>query len=150
MTFEEFIEEWRSEKATITAITSGSTGKPKNIELDKTFVEDSANRTNSFFGIDGGSHLHSCVAADFIGGKMMAVRADIAGCSFSYETPTNRPLDGFDKSQRIDLLAVVPSQMVHLLEHKEELPEIVNIIIGGSSINTGLEEKDRGIRIQCL
>lgn len=140
MTFEEFIKEWRSEKTTITAFTSGSTGTPKSIELDKEFVKESAMRTNAFLNIGCGSHLHSCVAPDFIGGKMMAVRAELANCQFSFETPSNRPLTGLDKSQKIDLLAVVPSQMIHILEHKDDLPEIGNIIIGGSSINPKLRK----------
>ena len=80
MSFEEFLEEWNSEKPFIEAKTSGSTGNPKEIVLDKDFVRRSAERTISFFGINKDSHLYSCISADSIGGKMMAVRSQLAGC----------------------------------------------------------------------
>lgn len=141
MTFEEFIEEWRGEAAYITAHTSGSTGTPKEIRLNKEFVRQSACRTNSFFHIDGNCRLHSCVSPDFIGGKMMAVRAEEAGCRLTWETPSNVPLSGIGEDETIDLLAVVPSQMLHIVENISALPHIGAIIIGGSSINPVLREK---------
>lgn len=138
MTFEEFIKEWHNEDDFIRVKTSGSTGTPKWIKLTKAFVKESAERTNSFFNINSGSRLHSCVAADFIGGKMMAVRADISGASFTCETPSNLPLKELKKEDTLDLLAVVPSQMIKLLDEKEDLPKINNIIVGGSSIHPAL------------
>lgn len=141
MTFDEFINEWRSEASDIEAWTSGSTGEPKLIRLSKPFVRRSAERTNSFFSINSGSRLHSCVAADFIGGKMMAVRSDIVGCRFTYEVPSNKPLGGIGKGEAIDLLAVVPSQMLHILYHLEDLPDLKGIIIGGSAIDERLRER---------
>lgn len=141
MTFEEFIEEWRGEAPYITAHTSGSTGTPKEIRLKKEFVRRSACRTNSFFHIDGNCRLHSCVSPDFIGGKMMAVRAHEAGCRLTWETPSNVPLSGIGKDETIDLLAVVPSQMLHIVENIGSLPHIGAVIIGGSAINPLLREK---------
>ena len=82
MTFEEFRDEWLSDKSYIDAQTSGSTGSPKRIKLDKEFVAASARATNSFFSLGSCSRLHSCVAADFIGGKMMLVRSIISGGIF--------------------------------------------------------------------
>lgn len=141
MTFDEFLEEWHGAGNTIRVHTSGSTGKPKTIDLEKDFVAASARRTNHFFGIDEWSRLHSCVSADFIGGKMMAVRSTLASCSFTYEKPSNNALDNVTQDEKIDLLAVVPSQMLHILERRAVLPEIRNIIIGGSAIHPGLREK---------
>ena len=71
----------------------------------------------------------------------MAVRADIAGARFTYETPTNNALKDMDSKDCIHLLAVVPSQMISILERIDQLPEIRNIIIGGSSISPGLKRK---------
>ena len=139
MEFDEFMEEWRDAATPyIIARTSGSTGVPKSIRLDKEFVKQSALRTNRFFNITEGSRLHSCVAADYIGGKMMAVRADVAGCRFTWERPSNRPLAGIGNDEVIDLLAVVPSQMVHVLDNLENMPEIRAVIIGGSAISPQL------------
>lgn len=141
MTFDEFIAEWRNQSPVITARTSGSTGQPKLIELKKEFVRDSALRTNSFFNITSSSRLHSCVGADFIGGKMMAVRSDLACCDFSWETPSNTPLKGLRREEHIDLLAVVPSQMLHIVENYDSMPHIKAVIIGGSAIHPTLKDK---------
>ena len=141
MTFEEFIREWQSPASEIEAHTSGSTGDPKTIRLDKEFVRASALRTNSFFGINSTSRLHSCVAPDFIGGKMMAVRAVEAGCRLTWEKPSNRPLEALGKEETVDLLAVVPSQMIHILDNLPVMPEIRAVIIGGSAIDPHLRRK---------
>ncbi len=141
MTFEEFIEEWQNDATFITAHSSGSTGTPKEITLPKEFVKRSGVRTNKFFNITLNSRLHSCVSPDFIGGKMMAVRADLAQCRLTYETPSNRPLNNFSKNEVIDLLAVVPSQMLHIVENANKMPIIKSVIIGGSAIDERLRDK---------
>lgn len=138
MTFEDFFEEWKSEVPYIEARTSGSTGEPKIIRLSKDFVRESALRTNRFFSVSSRSRLHSCVSADFIGGKMMAVRSELAGCRFSHETPSNRPLGSFCAADRLDLVAVVPSQLIHILDNIREIPSIGAMIIGGSAIDVRL------------
>lgn len=141
MTYEEFFNEWRGDSPFIIAHTSGSTGKPKEIRLDKNFVGESASRTNSFFNITTSSRLHSCVSPDFIGGKMMAVRAELAACTLTYETPSNNCLAGIGSREVIDLLAVVPSQMLHIVEHLDSMPQLNNIIVGGSAIHDSLRSK---------
>lgn len=138
MTFEEFLDEWRNGSDSIIARSSGSTGKPKEMNLSKGFLRQSGLRTNSYFSINSGSRLHSCVAADFIGGKMMAVRSELAGCRLTWETPSNTPLGDLTPDEVIDLLAVVPSQMIHIIEHLPEMPVIRNVIIGGSAIHPDL------------
>ena len=134
MTFEEFLEEWHNDRDFIIAKTSGSTGSPKEIKLQKEFVGASAMRTNCFFSLGEGSRLYSCVSPDYIGGKMMAVRAVLGGCSLAWETPSNEPLCEVDPWEEIDLLAVVPSQMHHIVSNLSRLPKIRNIIVGGSAI----------------
>lgn len=135
MDFDEFIKEWRNATPFIEAKTSGSTGIPKVIHLDKDFVRESALRTNRFFSIGKNSHLHSCVSADYIGGKMMAVRADLAGCCLTWEPPSNRPLTNIKHEDRIDLLAIVPSQIIHIIDNISMMPQLGVVIIGGSPIS---------------
>lgn len=141
MTFEEFQKEWLDNESYIIAHTSGSTGKPKAIKLDKEFVLQSALRTNNFFNINSESHLYSCVSADFIGGKMMAVRALACKAKLSWEVPSNQPLKNLSKQDVIDLLSVVPSQMHSILDRQGSLPKIRNIIIGGSAIPPSLKDR---------
>lgn len=140
MNYDEFINEWRNSNDTVTCHSSGSTGRPKIIELPKPHMRESALRTMAFFGLDGSAHLHSCISPDYIGGKMMAVRAEASGCRFTYETPSNRPLKHYD-GDSIDLLSVVPSQLIELIERKDNLPDIRYILVGGSPINGELRER---------
>lgn len=146
MTYNEFFDVWHDENDYIICRTSGSTGIPKQINLSKNLMRSSAKRTIDFFRLDSSSNLYSCISPDFIGGKMMAVRADLLGASFSYEKPTNSPLRNYS-GERIDLLALVPSQLLYLLEHRTNLPDIRNIIIGGAPIPDSLVRKiaDAGI-----
>ena len=141
MDFPEFIEEWNNRNDFIIVRTSGSTGTPKEIHLNKRFVMESAVRTNNYFNISQTSNLHSCVSADYIGGKMMAVRSLVSGANLSWETPSNRPLTHLPLDYSIDLLAIVPSQMLFILDNLKELPEIKNFLIGGAPINNQLKDK---------
>ncbi len=140
MTYQDFHTEWLNGETYIIAHTSGSTGLPKSISLNKAFVRKSALATNNFFCLDSHSVLHSCISPDFIGGKMMLIRALECGGAFSFETPTNQPLAD-SRLPEITLLAVVPSQMIYIVENIHVLPKIKNIIIGGSAIPTDLRKK---------
>lgn len=140
MTPEEFIAEWNAGLPYIEARTSGSTGHPKLIRLDRSFVEASARRTNEFFGINGLSLLHSPLSADYIAGKMMLVRGILAGCTTTFEAPSNQPLAGYDGNP-ITLLAVVPSQLLGMLQADYPLPHIRHILVGGSAIDPGLRRR---------
>lgn len=134
MTFDEVISQWRDNSDHINVHTSGSTGSPKEILLPKNFVRESALRTIDFFDIKSESRLHSCVDPDFIGGKMMAIRADIAGADFTFEKASNRPLGNISQDITLDLVAVVPSQMIHILENINQMPQVANFLIGGAHI----------------
>ncbi|MBD5289469.1 MAG: AMP-binding protein [Bacteroides sp.] len=160
MTFEEFEKEWFNEEPEVIAHTSGSTGKPKQIRLRKEAMRRSAWRTmhalyGNFFDRERDrkeyrlterplSRFHSCVAADYIGGKMMAVRAWEADALFSAETPSNYPLSGFSSTDRIDLLSVVPSQLENIIDRMsqgEALPSIGDILVGGAPLPHSLKER---------
>lgn len=167
MNYEEFKKEWLEENNFIKVKTSGSTGKPKEIRLSKDFMRDSAKRTNGFFDIKKGDILYSCISPEFIGGKMMLVRAMLAKAELISEEPSNRPLENFKRinfldpgkedfncinnnhlfledhysDKKIKLLSVVPSQLLFIIENKYSLPKIENILVGGGKIEKGLKEK---------
>ena len=68
---------------------------------------------------------------------MMMVRALECGGTFTWEHPSNRPLSDYTGDQ-IDLLCAVPSQMHHILQNIDTLPELDAILIGGSPIPNDL------------
>lgn len=145
MTYEELAVQWHTNDR-IPCHTSGSTGKPKEIFLTKTEMLNSARRTVEYFGINEKDLLFSCISPDYIGGKMMFVRQQYAGCEFQWEEPTNRPLEKYE-GKAISLLSVVPSQMIYILDNLATMPEIRNILVGGSAIAASLRKRisDSGV-----
>lgn len=123
-----FLEEWHDARDYVCAHTSGSTGVPKEIRLLKADMRASAEATNAFFGINLESVLALPLSEGYIAGKMMAVRADISGARLLELPVSNR----ICLTERVDLLAVVPSQLDSLIS--EPCPQLVgNLLIGGGA-----------------
>ena len=146
MTYADLRKQWEDDSPCIDAYTSGSTGTPKKFSLPKERMRRAAQRTISYFGINAGSRLYSCISPQFIGGKMMLIRALVAECEFEYEQPSNRPQIG-DHSRPYDLVSVVPSQMHYILQSPQILVRARNFLIGGSAIPPQLRKAiaDAGI-----
>lgn len=142
-----FLSDWEK-GADIEAQTSGSTGEPKKIFLPRKQVERSARRTNNFFHISSSSHVHSAVSFRFIGGKMMIARSLVAGCRLSFSEPALNP-EPPSSHESIDLMAVVPAQMVHILENRQSFSHVSNFIIGGSAINNSLWTRLAASGLNC-
>lgn len=137
---ESFLAEWETPSDVIVARTSGSTGTPKEIMLPKSDMRVSASATNRFFGITEESTLLMPLSADYIAGKMMVVRACLAGCRLIVEPPSPRPVK--KDYGRIDLLPLVPAQIEGFLASPAASPEdISGIIIGGAPLSAPLEKR---------
>ena len=146
MTYEQFAEMWDGNSDSIECTTSGSTGTPKSIFLPKHEMRRSARRTIDFFGVGRDSLLYSCISPDYIGGKMQFVRCREAGCRFAYEKPSNTPLAGYSGG-RIDMVSVVPSQMLYIAGLRN-LPDVGAYLVGGGPVHDKLRKiiAARGIR----
>ncbi len=141
MTQQEFEKEWNNDADFVVCHSSGSTGTPKEIKLSKEFMRQSAGRTNDFFNISWDSRLHTCLDFQYIASKMMTVRADIANCRLTSESPSNCPLSGISIDEEISLLSVVSSQMQWIVDNVSNWHGIRCILIGGSSIPPLLRRK---------
>ncbi len=135
-----FLNEWFSDSDFVLAQTSGSTGEPKPIELPKSLMQKSAERTIEYFGLKKGDRLLLSLSCRYIAGKMMVVRA-IAG---QMNLVTTDPAGDFDflKAEQFNFGAMVPNQVFKLLEQPsglEKLQNIRNLLIGGSGISSALE-----------
>lgn len=136
MTLNEFRAEWSAPGDHITAHTSGSTGKPKEIFLFKSDMIVSARATNTFFDLDNSSVFICPLSPDYIAGKMMAVRAWQAGTDPVFVTPSNTP----ELYGHASLLAVVPSQMPHVLALTGKgILTVENLLIGGAALSEQLK-----------
>ena len=133
-----FVDEWLNDTAFITARTSGSTGEPKEIRLPKADMAVSARATNQRFGITAESRILCPLSAGYIAGKMMIVRALLSGCELIMEHPSNTPLAG--DYGKIDLMAVVPSQCMELINSNVARNCLKNLIVGGAPLPVDLED----------
>lgn len=133
-----FLQEWHDEsRPCITAHTSGSTGTPKAILLPKEMIRRSAMRSNLHFGIRSSSRLHLALSPDYIAGKMLIVRALIAGCRLTVESPSQDPLGSLSDLTPISLLSLVGAQLPGLIENSRyrKIPEIRHLLLGGAPLN---------------
>lgn len=136
-----FMEEMMNdEKTFITQKTSGSTGKPKFITLKKSQLIASARMTGEFFQLANCKTALLCISPEYIGGKMMLVRAMEYQLQL-YTAPIHaNPIA--ELTTRIDFAAMVPLQVQTILDtNPEKLDLIRYLIIGGAPVSKQLEER---------
>jgi o-succinylbenzoate---CoA ligase len=135
-----FLNEWFSDSDFVLAQTSGSTGKPKLIELPKSVMRKSAERTIQYFGLQKNDRLLLSLPCRYIAGKMMVVRAIVGQMDLIPVDPATN--FEFLEQENFDFGAMVPNQVFNLLEQPsgiEKLQNIRNLLVGGSAISTALE-----------
>lgn len=135
----DFLEEWTSNKLTITVKTSGSTGEPKVWEIEKVKFWVSATKTCEFFELNNKSTGLLCLSANYIAGKMMLVRALVSGMNLLCVEPKNSPLNYLHEA--IDFCAMVPMQVKSCLNEPKKLNQIKNLIIGGGQVDFSLQNQ---------
>ncbi|QAA80393.1 O-succinylbenzoic acid--CoA ligase [Aequorivita sp. H23M31] len=132
----QFIAEWLDNNDFIIVKTSGSTGVPKKIKLNKKHVYNSAAATVAYFNLKSSTRALLCLPSEYIAGKMMLVRAMIAGWDLYITSPDKNPLESV--TQNFDFTAMVPYQLHHSLN---ELHKVQKIIVGGGAISRELENE---------
>ena len=103
-------------------------------------MEASARLTNEFFGIDTDSVLLLCLSPNYIAGKMMIVRALLAGANLLVVKPSSSPLKEINRS--VDFAAMVPMQVQESLSDsvtRNKISYIKQLIIGGAAVSSTLE-----------
>lgn len=140
MDYQQFKEHWFDSNPWIEAHTSGSTGAPKRILLPKADMRASAHATNAFFGVTRNSILAIPLSADYIAGKMMAVRAFEAGCTL-FELPNKNV---FPLPEKADLISVVPSQAQWLIGNPQWASSCGSVIIGGAPLPMAMQRAMAG------
>ena len=139
--FFRFILDWFDPQNYIITQSSGSTGTPKEIKLNKKDMKLSANRTIQTFNIQPEFPILLCMDCNFIGAKMMVVRALENNNDLVVVSPEAFP-DINILNQHFEFAAMVPIQLNNLLEtHPSFLQNFSKIIIGGSEISINLQQK---------
>jgi O-succinylbenzoic acid--CoA ligase len=136
-----FLLDWLNDDYdTIKVRTSGSTGDPKTYFLDKQKMVNSALATGKFFKVTEGTTALLCLPADYIGGRMMLVRAMILGWDLDIIEPKSNPLDDLFKTY--DFCAMTPFQMDNSLGR---LHLVKKLIVGGGTVTENLIGLIQGI-----
>ena len=139
-----FLNEWFSPNNTISLYTSGSTGKPKEVVVHKSHMLQSAAMTCRFFNLNKNDKALLCLSTDYIAGKMMIVRAIYSGMNLYPVEVSGNPLLSYNSTAIcFDFAAMIPLQVYNSLStttEKSRLSMIKNIIIGGGSIDSDLEQ----------
>src|SRR5690606_1493475 len=115
---------------------SGSTGIPKNIKLQKDHVFNSAKATVNYFDLRENSKALLCLSSEYIAGKMMLVRAMIAGWDLYTTAPAKNPLENYN--QNFDFSAMVAYQVFKSLA---DLHKVKKLIVGGGAVSAELEQQ---------
>ena len=125
-----FLLDWLNEDyKTIKLRTSGSTGEPKVYFIDKQKMINSALSTGKFFKVNEGIKALLCLPVNYIGGRMMLVRAMVLGWEIDIVEPKSNPLDELFKTY--DFCAMTPFQVDNSLGR---LHLIKKLIIGGGAV----------------
>lgn len=133
----DFLKNWFDDSDYISTYTSGSTGKPKEIKLKKETMRNSARMTNSFFKLNESKSALLCLPASYIAGKMMLVRAIVGEFNIRTIEPQANPFVHVDEP--IDFVAITPYQLNYSAKTLKD-KKIKDIIVGGGSVNSNLEE----------
>lgn len=131
-----FLSEWFDAGDTMLVHTSGSTGQPKELRVKKEHMMASACLTCSFLELQEGDTALLCMPLKYIAGKMVVVRALVAGLDLLPVTPSGHPL-GATGAVPV-FAAMIPMQVYNSLQvpgEKKKLCRIKHLIIGGGAID---------------
>jgi O-succinylbenzoic acid--CoA ligase len=139
-----FSQLWLNNTSVFTHQSSGSTGTPKNLKINRSQMQASAAATVSSLGLRAGDTALLSISADFIGGKMMIVRALEHNLNLIVGDVSANPLMHLQSDQEIDFFSFVPYQFSKILESKDmssinRLNKAKAIILGGAAVDKTLE-----------
>jgi len=132
-----FILDWVNDDDFILQKTSGSTGEPKEIQLKKSAMIASAQKTIDFFQLKPNDTAWLCLPIEYIAGKMMVVRAIVGKLNLLISEPSGTPEI---PDRPIDFTAMVPLQIQKLIDSKADFTRLRKLIIGGAAINFKLNQ----------
>jgi o-succinylbenzoate---CoA ligase len=142
----DFCKQWLQGNSKFELTSSGSTGIPKPITLSRTQIEYSAIQTKEALGLNNQDRALVCLNTEYIGGKMMLVRAIMFDWDIYIMEPTAHPLNSLDTVQTsFDFFSFVPLQLQTILEEAQEkhlltLNQAKCILLGGAAVGHYLEK----------
>ena len=132
-----FILEWYSEEDDVLLQTSGSTGQPTQILASKAMLFASAMTTIEVFNLQPKQQVLLCLPVRHIAGKMMLIRALLAGLWIDVIEPTTMP----KVFKTYDFTAMTPHQLRNSLALLDQFKQI---IVGGAPVDDSLRAVLKG------
>ena len=111
-----FILDWFSDEPDLVLQTSGSTGKPTQIFAPKTMLSASSMTTIKAFNLQPKHQALLCLPIRHIAGKMMLIRALLAGLWIDIVEPTST----LRVSKTYDFTAMTPHQLRNSIDHIDQ------------------------------
>lgn len=134
-----FIADYLSDEPNIIVQTSGTTGRPKQINILKSKMKISANKTAAYFKFNKEQKVLLALPATYIAAKMMIVRALAHGLNLICVAPTSNFLEAVN--DEIYFCPLVPMQAQKAFSAKTSLKKIQHIkhiLLGGAAVSNNL------------
>lgn len=132
-----FILDFLDDKDYIVQESSGTTGTPKTFRLSKYAMIESARLTVNFLGLKFAQKALLCLSVGYIAGKMMVVRALVAGLNLFWEEPSSMP--SLARYGKVQFCSMVPLQVFNSFSNYEFFKNIEILLVGGAEIRTELK-----------
>lgn len=137
-----FAQQWLNGEEKFYQKSSGSTGQPKEISISRSQMEASANATLATLKLSNGDTALLSISPEYIGGKMMIVRALLGSLNLIVGEVSGNPLNNLPAEQQIDFFSFVPYQMDQILNQYQDGISLLNkskaIILGGAPVSDSL------------
>lgn len=131
-----FLESWHT-NAPFQIKSSGTTGLPQLHTFNQTQLTHSAQTSNTAFELTTHSRALLCLPLSSVGGLMLLARSIVGDFELLLQLPSARPLQNL--RQKIDFVAMVPTQLQQSLEHDlPQLKGIAKILVGGGQLSSEL------------
>lgn len=127
--------------------TSGTTGTPRAHRFSAEDLVASARLTAQAFGLAPADRALLCLPCEFVGGKMMLVRAMVLGLDLHVIDPQGGVLRNLRTTDRFRFAAMVPMQLHTALQHDRARVEdqFDTILLGGGPVSEALIERTQGL-----
>lgn len=139
----DFIIEWNNKSDVVNIKTSGTTGAPKVITVKKDWMRFSANNTLKYFNLSKGNTALLALSSEFIGGKMMLVRAMVGQLKLWICPPSD--LSILESNISLDFCPLVPIQAQ---KYNKQLYKIQHVLLGGAPVSLELEHQLQKLKCQ--
>ncbi|RED93884.1 AMP-binding protein [Marinoscillum furvescens] len=142
------IQQWLQGADYLSIETSGSTGVPKNIKLSREVLAYSAKSSLAF--LDSSQQFEQALLmldAGKIGGMMVVIRSLISNMRLTVLKPGSS-LAALPNDKKIDLVSLVPLQLMKLLKNEpHRFKQFNTVLIGGAPLTSS--EREIIARLPC-